>query len=231
MKPNRVLITGADSGIGLAIRKEFAKHCTVADNFSRHYILNGTAGGQLAKRMAFGTFRYDTVIFNFGYNHLSWIGFTDVSDADIFRYNVLLPYFMVNDIKRAADVGRIEMPKQFIFLSSSAATTPMRCSTLYCSSKAAVDMMIRCMNRELQPNTRVLGVAPGMVKGTEMYYKVNEQVGRLRGWDEEQMHGYAKSLIPAKRYTTPEEVAEFVWQVANSPDYVSGCTMKIQGGL
>ena len=73
-------------------------------------------------------------------------------------------------------------------------------------------------------------IAPGPIEGTEMTERVNEQVMKLRGWSEEDMHSYALKNIPAGRNTTKAEVFSAILTLFNMPDYVNGTCLEIAGG-
>ena len=91
----------------------------------------------------------------------------DLSDADIagpYNVNVLAPAILSNKFLKA--YNELACNKLIINISSGAATSPYDGWAVYCSSKAAVDMLSRTMAQEqdMKPNgTQVLAIAPGVV--------------------------------------------------------------------
>ena len=73
--------------------------------------------------------------------------------------------------------------------------------------------------KELAPsNIQVNAIAPGMID-TAMNHVLSEE--DISSIIEE---------IPADRMGTPEEVAHLVWQVVNSPSYMTGQIISLDGG-
>ena len=212
-----IIVSGGESGLGAELMK---REGTV--NLPRSVI----RAGKFAiddwfinqKQPFFG------LINNFGINHLSWIGRTPEADAEILAVNVLAPYWIINSLVSQGYVCRV------INIASAAHRVPMRCSSLYCASKAALVQLTKVMARELAPSGWVINcLAPGMMEETEMGRLTVEQVKELRGWDATQADQYAKSLIPMGRFTSIEEVAGAVWKVYDLPDYINGTTIEMMG--
>lgn len=86
----------------------------------------------------------------------------------------------------------------------------------YCASKAGLAAMTRGLARALAPDVRVYGVAPGIAVFPEAYD------GELR----ERL----TARVPLGREGTPGEVARLVRFLVESGDYITGETIRIDGG-
>ena len=97
------------------------------------------------------------------------------------------------------------------------AEKPMRKHTVYCMAKAALQMMTLSMARELGPEIRVNGVAPGAIM-----------------WPENQPPEHAKDTIlertVMKRIGAPEDIAGAVAFLALDAGYVTGQILAVDGG-
>jgi len=88
---------------------------------------------------------------------------------------------------------------------------------LYCASKAAVVALTRSLAMELaSEHIQVNAVAPGWV----------ETEGTLAGG---RIHE-AIASIPLGRAAKADEIADWVWQLAHQPSYITGETLCISGG-
>ncbi len=115
-----------------------------------------------------------------------------------------------------------------INIGSTAAWTPMTCTHIYNTSKAAVHMMTRQMARELKPRhgIDVFAIAPNVLEGTGISNSVKGQVPDLRGWTEEEAEAKQASMIPNGVPTPPKAVAEFIAFLLSSKErhkYLCGC--------
>ena len=86
----------------------------------------------------------------------------------------------------------------------------------YCVSKAGLAAMTKGLALSLAPEIRVCGVAPGIAVFPEQYST------ELR----EKLTGY----VPLDRAGTPEEVARLVRFLVESGNYITGETIRIDGG-
>ncbi len=90
----------------------------------------------------------------------------------------------------------------------------------YCSSKAGLNMLTKCMALELGPTVRVNGIGLGFVDSPlvqELY--TDDQVGAVI------------ETTPLKRMTSNEETAQFVKLLASdSTAFVTGQTIMFDGG-
>lgn len=97
------------------------------------------------------------------------------------------------------------------------AEKPMRKHTVYCMAKAALQMMTLSMARELGPEVRVNGVAPGAIMWPE-----NEP--------SEQVKNYILERTVMKRIGSPDDIASAVTFLALDAPYVTGQILAVDGG-
>lgn len=86
----------------------------------------------------------------------------------------------------------------------------------YLASKAALASLTRVSARELAPDVQVNGVSPGFISEPEGM---------------EGAHPNLVSRIPMKRKGTPDEVAQVICQLLESPRYLTGQIIAVDGGL
>jgi len=122
-----------------------------------------------------------------------------------------------------------EAEGSIVAVSSDAARRPMRGSISYCSSKAALDMAVKCAARELAPRWRVNAVSPGMTDNTGMTRSLDEQIPKFRGWSPEYARQYEDSQNPMGRRARPAEIAEVVAGTLFGPQYLSGSIIEVNG--
>lgn len=96
---------------------------------------------------------------------------------------------------------------------------PRRELAAYSMSKAALIEMVRTLARELAPNVRVNGVAPGVVAFADSGFESEPELQRAY-----------LSRVPLGRSGTPEEAAEVVRWLAMDATYTTGEIVRIDGG-
>lgn len=93
---------------------------------------------------------------------------------------------------------------------------PYAAHAAYFASKAGLDALVRCLAVEMAPEVRVNAVAPGVV-----------------AWPESaaaDMRQRYESRIPLGRAGTPEDAAECVRWLALDAHYVTGESIRVDGG-
>lgn len=163
--------------------------------------------------------KIDILIPNAGVLPMKTVENTTEKDFDqTYNLNVKGPYFLVQKALPFMSQG-----SSIVFLSTSQnfASTVNASYTLYCSTKGAVDQMIRTMSKDLAPrDINVNGVAPGPT-GTDLFFK---------GKDQKTIDMIA-SLNPRKRIGSPEEVADAIAYLCSSgARWVTGQTIRVNGG-
>ncbi|UWZ82148.1 SDR family NAD(P)-dependent oxidoreductase [Occallatibacter riparius] len=86
----------------------------------------------------------------------------------------------------------------------------------YCSSKAAVHMLTKCMAKAFGPEVAVNAVAPGWI---DMDAEPTEQTRRM------------VTKTPLRRTGTPQDIAAAVLYFASSASFITGQIMPVDGGL
>ena len=97
------------------------------------------------------------------------------------------------------------------------AERPLKNHTLYCMAKAALAMMTLSLARELAPDVRVNGVAPGAVLWPEAGKAMVDQQAVI-------------AHTPLQRAGTPEDVADAVRWLLQDARYTTGQIIRVDGG-
>ena len=94
---------------------------------------------------------------------------------------------------------------------------PMKDHTVYCAAKAGLAMITQSLAKEMGPDVRVNGVAPGAIL-----------------WPDNDMPEHTKTLIlertVLKRPGTPEDIARTIVFLARDADYITGQVIAVDGG-
>jgi pteridine reductase len=98
------------------------------------------------------------------------------------------------------------------------ASMPLHQHSVYCSAKAANQMLVRSLALELAPEVRVNGVAPGAILWPES-----------ASGDHSAEQQAIIDQVPLKRCGTPQAIAETVLFLAGS-DYITGEIIRVDGG-
>ncbi len=94
---------------------------------------------------------------------------------------------------------------------------PLKGYTIYCIAKAGLAMLTKSLARELAPDVRVNGVSPGAIMWPEVE-------------DYEPMHQEIIDRTALKREGNPTDIADTVWFLANSANYITGQIIAVDGG-
>jgi NAD(P)-dependent dehydrogenase (short-subunit alcohol dehydrogenase family) len=130
----------------------------------------------------------------------------------IFETNVRGPFLFARESIAAlrATKGRI------IQLGSLGGLHPWADHAHYCSSKAAVHMLVKTMAKAFGPEVAVNAVAPGWI---DMDPEPTEQTKRMIG------------KTPLHRSGTPNDIAEAVLYFATAASFITGQILPVDGGL
>ncbi len=144
---------------------------------------------------------------------------TEVGDVteeqwhDLVDINFKAPFF----VAQAAVAALRERRGSIVNIVDVHAQRPMKRHPVYSSSKAGLAMLTRSLARELGPDIRVNGVAPGAIL-----------------WPESDLDAKTKNKIldatALKRAGTPEEIARMVRFLAFDAPYVTGQVIAVDGG-
>ena len=97
------------------------------------------------------------------------------------------------------------------------AQRPLKGHAVYCAAKAGLAMLTRALARELGPEVRVNGVAPGPVLWPE-------------GGLEEELQASIISRTALKRIGSPADIARAALFFATEAPYVTGQVLAVDGG-
>ena len=98
------------------------------------------------------------------------------------------------------------------------ASLPLNQHSVYCSAKAANQMLVKSLARELAPEVRVNGIAPGAIlwPGGDEAVSAQQQQALIE-------------QVPLKRCGTPQAIADTALFLATS-DYITGEIIRVDGG-
>jgi len=119
-----------------------------------------------------------------------------------------------------------------INVTSMCATQPLYYEPIYNVTKAALNMLTKCMAAEfIADNIRVLAVAPGLVL-TPDWYKTAGILSAQEGITVQQYFDrIAGEMTPLGRYASPEEVAKtFVFLASKQSSYTLGTSIDVDAG-
>jgi NAD(P)-dependent dehydrogenase (short-subunit alcohol dehydrogenase family) len=226
---DKCLILGGHSGIGEAVSElMFAGGNALLYRPTREEVNVRNKGHIKNYLIHNGPFRY--IVYSAGVNNLQWI--IDYSRRNYLNFDYAIDVNVggfVSVVSEHVDAWP-DAKVSAVAVSSDAAEIPMRGSLAYCVSKAALDMAVKVMARELAPLWRVNAVAPGMVEGTAMTKYIDETIPKFRGWTPEYAREYERASVPSGRRATLEEVAETIRWVLLGPEQMTGAIIKINGG-
>ena len=118
-----------------------------------------------------------------------------------------------------------------MIVSSASAIKVGAGASAYCTSKAAVRWLAKCLALELGPAIRVNTVLPGGVK-TPMWATMDfwKEMIAQHG-SEEKAWEFLGHSSPMKRMAAPEEVAEaIVYLASDQASFLTGTEIVISGG-
>lgn len=165
-----------------------------------------------AARSRFG--RLDALVNNASAFHPTPLGSATEADWDaLFASNAKAPFFLA----QAAAPALREARGAIVNLVDIYAERPLRGHTLYCMAKAALQMLTYSLARELGPEVRVNGVAPGAVLWPESGKPYTDQAALV-------------AATALQRVGTPDDVAEAVLFLLRDARYVTGQILRVDGG-
>ncbi len=98
------------------------------------------------------------------------------------------------------------------------AEKPLSGYSVYCQTKAALEMQTKSLARELAPEIRVNAIAPGSIAWPENENSLNQEI---------QQKIIAET--PLKRHGNPEFIAQAVLSLAENP-FITGQIIQVDGG-
>jgi NAD(P)-dependent dehydrogenase (short-subunit alcohol dehydrogenase family) len=238
-----ILVTGGNSGIGLATAVQFAAEGARVIITGRDQATLDSAteliGGQtialrndqgsiadgklLAQTLSGKGITLDAVFVNAGV--AKFAPFADIDEAlwdHTFDINVKGAYFLIQALRPLLNKGAA-----IILNGSINAHIGMPSSSVYAASKAALISFAKTLSAELvDEGVRVNVVSPGPVT-TPLYGRLGLEAGQL-----DDMAAAIVSQIPIKRFGTPDEVAAAVLFLS-SPQaaFIVGTELIVDGGM
>jgi pteridine reductase len=234
-----VLVTGAAKRIGACIAETM--HARGCDVFLHYHNsseaverlaekLNGQRPGsasivqadlgsnqeirQLAEEVKSTTAQLDLLVNNASRFFPTSVGATTMQQwDDLMDSNLRGPYFLVQSLlpELSAAGGSV------VNLVDIHAVKPMHNHAVYCMAKAGLQMMTLALAKDLGPEIRVNGVAPGAILWPEQEDSTEYQQKIL-------------SKVVMGRAGTPEDIASAVAYLGLDAPYVTGQILAVDGG-
>lgn len=155
----------------------------------------------------------------------------DVKDLEkTLRVNVIGHFLFSREFVRKT--MNYESPKYIINIGSDSANTPRTNSFAYCSSKAALQMITKCLARDLAgKGYRTIEIDPSLILDTNMDSYINETAARLQGKSVDDIVNDRLSRVPLKRFAIPSEIAVWIPFILENGEYANGACIRITGGV
>jgi len=239
-----VLITGSSQRLGAAMIKAFHEQgCKVLIHYFQSknaaetlanelnqlrpdsaFICGGKLSDtrSLAKQVSELTDQLDILINNASSFYPTPVGeITSEHWDDLFESNAKAPLLLTqallpllkNATETSGDASNV------INMIDIHAQTPLKDHTVYCMAKAANQMMTQSLAKELAPDIRVNGIAPGAILWPD-------QAGDVSNEYKQQ----TMEKIPSQRLGQIEEIVETALFLANGPGYITGEIISVDGG-
>ena len=239
MERKTALITGASRGIGRAIARAFAAAgydliltCLRSEDALQQLCRNlaadcgiravpfcGDIGDFETVRSLFSRIRrLDVLVNNAGISHVGLL--SDMTPEEWRRIMATNLDGCFYTCKLAVPLMVHEKRGKILNISSIWGNAGASMETAYSASKGAVNSLTKALAKELAPsNIQVNAIACGVID-TDMN----------RCFSEEEMQALIDE-IPADPLGTPEEVALLALQLAQSPAYLTGQVITLDGGF
>lgn len=159
---------------------------------------------------------FDHVIFNAGVNpRVSFGNITHKELLDTFNVNLFSSIEILQGIR-----NKINCNGRVIFIGSILGSVPNSKSIAYGVSKGAIEILVKYLAKEscfLEKNITVNCIAPGFINTKFHKGKSPKDINRTL------------KEIPQNRFASPEEVANVIINVINTP-FMTGQTIYLDGG-
>ncbi|XP_050328840.1 uncharacterized oxidoreductase TM_0325-like isoform X1 [Bactrocera neohumeralis] len=241
-----VIVTGASSGIGAAAAVEFAKlgskvvitgrneanlksteaACKAANSKAELLLITAdvtTDAEKIIKTTIDKFGQLDVLVNNAGFGELGSILDIQVDQFDRVMNTNLRSVFLLT---KYAAPHLVKSQGNIVNVSSVAGLRSFPNSSVYCTSKAALDQFTRCIALDLAPNNvRVNAVNPGTIV-TEFHKRMG-----LTETEYVKLLEHAKSTHALGRVGVAKEVADaIIFLASDSSSFITGATLPIDGG-
>lgn len=236
--PKTALVTGASRGIGAAIARSFAEN-------GYHLILTCDKSMEALKKLAgqlmadfpinctalqadmscekdvaqiFAEIRHlDVLVNNAGISHVGLL--SDMTSEEWRRVMGVNLDSCFYTARAAIPLMLLRHAGHIINISSVWGNAGASMEVAYSASKGGMNAFTKALAKELAPSgIQVNAIACGIIDTAMNACFTEEDINRL------------KNEIPADRLGRPEEVARLVLQLAQSPAYLTGQIITIDGG-
>lgn len=160
-----------------------------------------------------------------GLSYISWL-----KDIDINKFIKAMNVNFISFISIMSKIQNqlIESKSHVISICSTAANKPMTCSLSYNTSKAALQMAMRQLAREITKDHGVCYtcVNPSIIKDTNMTTKNKKNIEEARGWQDSMQK--MCDMSPSGILLDRNQVSNFImWCIENRNDNLSGTVHDI----
>ena len=214
------LVTGGNSGIGLATARAFAKEGARVVLTGRDQTTLDKAAAQLGKDVIAVRSDAGSVADGIKLAPFESVG-EEMWDAT-FNTNLKGPYFLIKAL-----LSRLNPGAAIVLNGSINAHIGMPNTSVYAASKAALISLAKTLSSELlSKGIRVNVVSPGPVS-TPIYGRMGLPAEQLS-----EVEAGIQAQIPLKRFGTPEEIASAVLYLASSDSaFIVGTELVADGGM
>ena len=163
----KVLITGASSGLGLAVGKQLQQKNIKVINLSRtkspfeNILLDLTNNENIKetiKHIKKNHSDFDTIILNSGIMPLGKVGEINCDIEQMFKINITSSIKIINELLELIKKNKADI----VFVGSTASLKGYENHSAYCASKHAVEGFIKSLQVEMKKEAvRVIGFHPG----------------------------------------------------------------------
>ncbi|MEG0329053.1 MAG: SDR family oxidoreductase [Longicatena sp.] len=237
MKNRIAIVTGAASGMGEAVTKKFIESGAKVIGFSleneasfKHENFNYIKGditnfSDCEKVVAYAIEKYGKIDSLVNCAGIVKEGNIETTSSEQFEFVFKVNTFGTFNICKAA-IPYLKLQKSTIVnISSDMSILPLKDRIAYNPSKAAVNMLTKCIALDYAPNVRCNAILPGVIF-TPMIQK------RLDNSDnpKELMEMY-KGLYPLERIGAVEDIVNGVMFLSSTKsDWITGIELPICGG-